>query len=309
MVKIYYKDSKSKKLQHITEFKPGSWLHAENPTHEEIEYLEEKFHLEDGMLRDATDIYEVPRLEVEGNITYIYTRYAYTSDDSTVQTAPILVALGKNFVISVTAHSFPYLEKILTLKNGNALTTVQSHKVLVQILHIINLSYNSILQNISKKIRAISIEVEKINNKDIIQFVNFETVLNDFLSALVPTNTVLKNLLSGKVIKIDHEEHDLMEDAALSNGQLIEIAQANLRAIVNIREAYSTIMTNNLNRVIKLFTSLTVIMTIPTMIASIYGMNVHLPRADSPAAFFEILIGILVITFVLIIIFIKNRWL
>lgn len=309
MIQIFYKDIKSKKMSHISEFRSGSWLHVEDPTSEEIEFLEKKFSLESGMIKDATDIYEVPRLEVEGNIIYVYTRYAYTNEDGSIQTSPILVAVGKDFVISVTTGGFPYLEKVLTLKNGHAIITVEKQKVLMQIFNIIGLSYNSILQNISKKIRAISVEVEKINNKDIIQFVNFETVLNDFLSALVPTNSVLKNLLTGKIINLNHEEHDLMEDVALSNGQLIEIAQSNLRSIVNIREAYSTIMTNNLNRVIKLFTSLTVIMTIPTMIASIYGMNVHLPRGDSPIAFFEIIIGILVITFVLIIIFIRNRWL
>lgn len=308
MVKIYYRDTKTKQIQILNEFKPGSWIHVENPTGEEIDYLEEKFKLEDGLLRDATDIYEVPRLEIEEGIVYIYSRYAY-NEGLTVLTAPILVAIGKNFIITVTANNFPYLEKFLNLKNGQIVATTQKIKMFLQLFNIINSNYNTILQNISKKIRAISIQVDKLDNKDIIQFVTFETVLNDFTSALVPTGAVLKNLLSGRVIKLHEEEKDLMEDISLSVGQLIEISQSNLRTIVNIREAYSTIMTNNLNRVIKLFTSLTVILTIPTMIASIYGMNVPLPFQQSSFSFFGIILGLIIISVALILVFIKNRWL
>lgn len=308
MVKIYYRDTKTKQIQILNEFKPGSWIHVEKPTRDEIEYLEEKFKLEDGLLRDATDIYEVPRLEIEEGIAYIYSRYAY-SDESNTFTSPILIALGKNFVITLTAGDFPYLEKFLNLKNGHAVATSQRVKMFIELFNIINSSYSSILQNINKKIRSISIQVDKIDNKDIIQFVNFETILNDFTSALVPTGSVLRTLLSGKVIKLNEDEKDLMQDVALSVGQLIEISQANLRAIVNIREAYSTIMTNNLNRVIKLFTSLTVILTIPTMIASIYGMNVPLPFQHSPLVFLGIIAGLIIISVSLILVFIKNRWL
>lgn len=308
MVKIYYRDTKTKQIQVLNEFRPGSWIHVENPTKDEIEYLEDKFKLEDGLLRDATDIYEVPRLEVEEGIVYIYGRYAYSQEDIS-QTAPILVALGKNFIITVTASNFPYLEKFLNLKNGSAVATNQRIKMFIQLFNIINSSYNTILQNINKKIRSISIQVDRLDNKDIIQFVTFETVLNDFTSALVPTGSVLRSLLSGKVIKLNEDEKDLMEDVALSVGQLIEISQANLRAIVNIREAYSTIMTNNLNRVIKLFTSLTVILTIPTMIASIYGMNVPLPFQNSPFVFLGIIAGLVIISVALILVFIRNRWL
>src|SRR3990172_1492160 len=129
---------------------------------------------------------------------------------------------------------------------------------------------------------------EKINNKDIIQFVTYESVLNDFLTALEPTNVILKNLFSGKFLKLTDQEKEWVEDLYFSNSQLIELSQANLRNIVNIREAYSTIITNNLNRVIRLLTSLTVILAVPTMIASIYGMNIDLPFDHSPNAFFII---------------------
>jgi len=95
----------------------------------------------------------------------------------------------------------------------------------------------------------------------------------------------------------------------LSNKQLIELSDDSIRTIVNIREAYSTIMTNNLNRVIKLLTSVTVILTVPTMIASIYGMNVNIPFADKPWAFFAILLFMIVVTGFLLFAFIREDFL
>src|SRR4030042_71073 len=152
--------------------------------------------------------------------------------------------------------------------------------------------------------------MEKIGNKDIVQFVNFEGVINDFLAALVPTNTILNNLLnstaSRRLLELYEEDKDLIEDLFLSNNQLIELCKANLKTIVNIREADSTIMTNNLNRVIKFFTALTIILTVPMIASSFYGMNINLPFAEHPMAFWGILITTLVVSFILLAIFFRK---
>ena len=134
-------------------------------------------------------------------------------------------------------------------------------------------------------------------------------MLNEFLSDLIPTNSIINTLLANRNFKFTEDERDLLEDIKLSNNQLIELSKANLKTIVNIREAYSTIMTNNLNRVIKLFTSLTVLLTIPTIIASIYGMNVQLPFADQSWVFAGIIGLIILILAGLSLIFIRNEWL
>ncbi len=171
------------------------------------------------------------------------------------------------------------------------------------------MDFTSQLNKISKRIRSSITNLEKINNKDIIQFVSYESMLNEFLSDLIPTNSIINSLLANRNFKFTEDEHDLLEDIKLSNNQLIELSKANLKTIVNIREAYSTIMTNNLNRVIKLFTSLTVLLTIPTIIASIYGMNVQLPFADQSWVFAGIIGLIILILAGLSVIFIRNEWL
>jgi magnesium transporter len=180
---------------------------------------------------------------------------------------------------------------------------------LLQLFSRLVASYNQFLTDISRRVRRLGIRLEEITNKEIAQLVAFEGVLNDFLSALVPTNTILGNLLSSKFLKLYEEDKELIEDLILSIGQLVEICKSNLKTMVNIRESYSTIMTNNLNRVIKLLTALTVILAVPTMIASFFGMNVALPGAGSPHAFVWIFGFTVLIAGLLLLVFIRNRWL
>lgn len=322
MIKYYYKDGKTEQLQVLDEFKPGGWIHVESPTPHEISILKEKFDLGGGLLKDALDIYEVPRLEVEGNKCYIFTRFAYwqspkiqlsayspngyKNESSLISTEPVLIILADKFLMTFSLNPLPFVNDLLS---DDKIYTTNKIRLFFIIFVKIHSIYNSFLHNISKLIRSTTIELERINNKDIVQFVTFESVLNDFLSALEPTNVILKNLFSGKVLKLKDQEKNLMEDLFFSNSELIELSQANLRNLVNIREAYSTIMTNNLNRVIRLLTSLTVILAVPTMIASLYGMNIHLPGENSSYAFIVIVGIIISIASVLLIIFFKNRWL
>ena len=137
------------------------------------------------------------------------------------------------------------------------------------------------------------------------QFVLFENDLHDFNLALVKTNKDISSLLSRKIVPLSNPEHDKLEDVYLSNSQLIDICNENIRTIVNLRESYSTIITNNLNRVIKLFTSLTVILTIPTVISSFFGMNVVLPNTT----FMQIVFGTSLISTFALVIFIYKDWL
>jgi magnesium transporter len=161
----------------------------------------------------------------------------------------------------------------------------------------------------SKKLRAFSLRVQKIKNNDIVQFVNTENILYDFNTSLVRINNIYDGMLSGKILTLTEHERDLIEDVSLATNQLIQITRENLRTTVNVREAYSTIMTNNLNQVIKLFTSLTVILTLPTILGTYYGMNVSLPFQDSPAAFFGIVAFSLAAATVAIFIFLRKDWL
>jgi magnesium transporter len=138
--------------------------------------------------------------------------------------------------------------------------------------------------------------------------VELESTLNEYINALMSSTSAIKKILSGNHLKLYDEDKDIIEDIQLEKQQQLETAKTNLKTIQNIRNAYTAIITNNLNSVIKLLTSLTIILTIPTIMSSMYGMNVKLPFSDHEYAFSAIsIIAILIMAFVTFI-FIKKDW-
>tara|TARA_Y100000310_G_C20537084_1_gene741381 strand:- start:182 stop:1102 length:921 start_codon:yes stop_codon:yes gene_type:complete len=306
MITIYYNSVKEQELQTLTRFKTGSWVMAENPDEQELDMLAKDLSLERDLLQDSIDPHEVPRVEREGGVTYVFTRVPFQEETQTT-TTPLMIAIGKNFLLTVSQRELPFLEKF---QEGKVeFYTTQKSKLFLQIFSEINTTYSSFINNIARRVRGVTTHLERIGNKEVQQFVMFENSLNDFLAALMPTNTSLQNLLSGKFLRLYEEDQELIEDLTLSNRQLIELCQSNMRSISNVREGYSTIITNNLNRVIRLLTALTIVLTVPMIIASFYGMNVILPLSDSPGAFFMILGGTILLSVVVLMLFIKNRWL
>lgn len=308
MVKMYFKNKsqREKAMHELEAFRTNAWVYVEDPTTDELQALVDQFALDESLLHDAIDMHEVPRIEVEDTIIYIYTRFAFQDDDH-VSTAPLMIALKKDCILTISPKKLPGLESLLSGKVE--VTTVQGTMLVLRLFMLVNTTYNTYLNSMSKKLRSLSVRVEKIKNRDIIQFVNYENVLYDLNSALVRINRILTSLLGGKIITFTEPEMDIVEDLSLENVQLTQISQESLRSIVNIREAYSTIMTNNLNYIIKLFTSLTVILTIPTITGTLYGMNVRLPFAQSPMAFFGIVLLTLAAVLISVIIFMYKDWL
>ncbi len=301
----YYRNIKDRRIVELTEPKAGSWIHVESPTPEDLEKLAKDLNLELDLLMDGIDVYELPRLEVDRKAAYIFTRYPYLEKDQIV-TVPVLFVVTDKFIASICAEEAPFLEVFSKMKKP--LITTQTNKALLEFLLEINHTYDKYLTKINKQIRAFEIRLQKIKNNDIVRFVEIEGVLNDFRPALMRMNGILESLTSGRYLTFRESDHDLSEDIMLSNRQLIEQTDDSIRTLKNIREAYTTIMTNNLNQVIKLLTSLTVVFTIPTMVASLYGMNVHLPFESHPLAFVFVVGFIAILTSITLYIFIKNDY-
>lgn len=302
MITYYYKTTKGSPFKKVSKLIPGAWVHIEI-TPENTDQIVKEFNLNPDIVTDALDQFEVPRIEQEKGVEYIFTRYPVETDGK-VSTSPILICVTKNYFITISSKPFELLERF---EDGKVVVyTNRKTQLLIQIALEINASYQKKVNNINKKIRNATNNLEEITNKDLSDFVGFERVFNDFLTSLQETNIILGKMLSGKHLKLYDEDRDLIEDLFLDNNQLIEMCKSSLKHIVNVREAYSTIASNNLNRTMKLLTSLTLILTIPTMIASFYGMNVHLPFEGSPLAFPSIIIITIGITTTLLYYFSKR---
>lgn len=277
MITYYYKNIRSKKLTTLDEYRSGAWVCVESPTDEEIRYLITKFQLDAGHMNDILDEDEMPRLEKEDELTYIFVRYAYTNDDRELTTAPLLFVVGKDTFITVASQGLPRLSR---LTSGRIeFYTTQRTKLFLQIMDQIVDQYESFINNISRKLKIIRsrLRAQDVGNQDFIDFVVIEDELNEFLSAMLPTTAILRRLMLGRHIPLFADDEDLVEDLLLNNEQSIEGCRSNVKSIVNIREAYATITSNNLNRTMKILTAATMLIALPNVFFGMYGMNIDLP--------------------------------
>lgn len=306
MISVIRRLPEAKAIERLNNLQTEAWIQLEEPTDEELKKVAEEFELEESLLFDAMDMNELPRVEIEDNVLYIFTRFAY-GNGTHILTAPMLIALTKETLITVSPKSFPRFERFISSKVD--FDTKNLSVLLVKIMRQVAISYSNSLNTLGKRIFSISKNVEHIKNKDIVQFVSYENTLYDINSALVRNDAIYRNILSGRVLKLNEDHMDLVEDLALENGQNMQVTKDIIRNLVNTREAYSTILTNNLNYVIKLFTSLTIVLTVPTIIGTLYGMNVPLPFANNPYAFSGIIILSILIMLAVVFIFIQKDWL
>lgn len=289
MIKYFYKSLRTERMSELDDYKRGAWVYVEAPDKGEIEFLVHKFKLDEGIMEDAMDENEMPRLEKEGEISYIFVRFAMTDEDGDLVTMPLLFVFGQELLMTVSLVRLPPLAMFMQGKVEFA--TTQRAKLVLQILNLISDHYDTYISATSKQIKRIRAHLRQheIGNQDFIEFVGIEDELNEFLSALIPTNATLRRLLLGRYMPLFEEDQDIVEDLLLNNEQSIEACNSNLKSVANIRDAYSSISANNLNRTIKILTIATVMIAIPNLFFSMYGMNIDLPFQHHPS-FFPVLI-------------------
>lgn len=296
MIKYYYKSLRSEHLTEVDDYKRGAWTYVEAPSEREIEHLVKKFKLEESILSDALDENEMPRLEKDGEVSYIFVRFALKDDDGDLITMPLLFVFGEEILMTVSLVRLPALDAFLGGKVEFA--TTQRAKLVLQLLQQISEHYDSYIATTNKQIKRIRARLRghDIGNQDFIDFVTIEDELNEFLSALLPTNATLRRLLLGRYMPLFEEDQDIVEDLLLNNEQSIEACNSNMKSIANIREAYTSISSNNLNRTMKILTLATVVIAIPNVFYGMFGMNVPLPFQHEPWSYWVILSFTVVVT-------------
>jgi len=168
--------------------------------------------------------------------------------------------------------------------------------------------YELLINNISRQIKLIRTRLrsQDVGNQDFIDFVVIEDELNEFLAAMLPTTAILRRLMLGRHIPLFADDEDLVEDLLLNNEQSIEGCRSNVKSIVNIREAYATITSNNLNRTMKILTAATMLIALPNVFFGMYGMNIHLPFQDQMWAYTFVL-GLTVAAMILVIVVARRK--
>jgi len=310
MLRIFHSNTKFPKLRELNENEAieGSWLHYENPSQTDLENLVNQFGFDIDLLTDGIDPNESPRIEREKDATYIFTRFCLPVDRRE-STATLLLVYGSGVVITICTEPFAELHALFGDEPTVTITSKRAQLV-VQILGAINLGYKRRINQVSRRILQTRNQLNKsqIANEDFITFIDLEDDLNDFLLVLEPMSGVLAGLLNGRFMRLYEEDKDLIEDLSLGAQELTQLASSRLNTLRNIREAYSTITANNLNKVFKLMTSITILMGIFTLITGIYSMNIRLPAAHNPDAFWIILAVTGILIGSVAVYFKKNKW-
>lgn len=287
MITYHFRTIKDEKLQQYPDPRPGVWVDVVEPTTEELDELTKYFALDRGILNDATDFFEVPRFERSGGAVYFFTRYLLDGDEEHADTAPILIVVGESFVLTLVIAAVPFLEQF---RNGTKqVITTQKTKLFLELMTAIAEEYARELTQIRRGVNRMRGQLRKIRNKNIERLVEYENALNDIVDSLIPTNAWLSQVLTGNYLQLFKEDIALVEDLTIANGQLVGSGTSLLKAIQNIRTAYEAILTNNLNMTIRMFAAFTIILTIPMIIASFFGMNVSIPLGKTSFAFWYIL--------------------
>lgn len=307
MITNYHSTARARALTTIDEPKAGSWCHVVEPTPDELDYVADTFKLDRDILNDAIDAHEAPRVEVEDGVTYVFLRYC-RPEDPDIPTEPILIIYTTGAIVTIMRSNDNVLEQIM---NGTVpLLTTQKTKTFLHILEQINRTYRLQLNIIAKQILRFRSQLRHtdVSSNEIMLFIELEEDLNEYLSALQPQGLVLNALESGKYMKLYEDDKDLVEDIMLGTSELIELTKSRLRSVVNIRQAYDVIATNNLNRTFRRLTSIAIFLTIPTVIGGIFGMNVTLPFQENKYAFLILLLLIFATIFAFFSYFRRRNW-
>lgn len=289
MINRYYRVKSGAEITKLDTYEPLSWVHVESPSEAEIAELITQYNLTEGHIEDALDEDEMPRFEVEGNQTYAFVRVALRDKDGEYETFPLLMILVEKTLITLSARHLPVIEN---LTSGKAeFETSDRMRLVLLIMQRVTEQYDRLIDRTSHKIKAVRrrLRTHAVKNEDFVDFVIIEDELNEFLSALQPNNAVLRRLLVGR--RLDEEDQDLLEDVLLMNEQSIENCNSNIKSIVGVRDAHSSISDNSLNQTMKVLTVATLAMAIPNMIFGVYSMNVETPFQHEPGAFW-IIVGI-----------------
>lgn len=286
MITYYRSSNHTPAITAATTLRTGSWIRCERPSETELATLIE-LGLDEDILRDSLDPHEVPRNDLEDGWNYFITRLPDTDDDFNDFTTPILFAIGAEHVVTVSRDPLgrlwqPFIDKI-------HVPTTQKTKLFMHMIDAITRQYGTRVAQINRQMRAATSDVRNLNPKEITQLVEYERKLNDYLDALIPTNTALEKLLSGKIINLYEDDRNLIEDLSIDLEQLIARCTSLLRTITNLRDSYRAVMDTRLNETMRILTVITMAFTIPTMVAGLFGMNVDIPGAGSPMMFWFVI--------------------
>lgn len=308
MIEHYFKTVKDELFSKLETPREGCWIHVEEATPLDLEQICQLTSLEMSDLQDCLDKYEIPRLEKVKNAALVFTRHPIELDVAVgLYTATLTMIMTPHYFITISPQKNSLIRQFLGRKNK--LSTLQRSKLMIHLFLRVIQEFMTQIRRVRHTVMTQEKEMIRVESEEITTLTKHEEILNQYLSTLEPTRNVLEGVTSGRYTNLYEKDQELLEDLSLAVKQSEDLCNIAVKSIRSLRDSYQIIFTNNLHKTIKLLTALTIIFNIPTIIASIYGMNVKLPFSENLHAFSLVMTGIILCSFFAIFFFKKRRWL
>lgn len=209
-----------------------------------------------------------------------------------------MIVVRDDFFITVALRKNKVISEFESNKHKHFFTYKKT-RFMIQIFFANSSAYLDVLKQINKEAEINVVKLQKsMKNRELIKLLNLENSLVYVATSLRSNEVVMEKTLSGKVIKLYDEDEDILDDAIVENRQAIEMCKIYSDILSGTMDAYASVISNNVNDVMKILTSITIVLSLPTMVASFWGMNVGLPLEGHPYGFI-ILVGISIVIAIL----------
>ncbi|HJC63800.1 MAG TPA: magnesium transporter CorA family protein [Candidatus Blautia merdavium] len=301
------------KIHQIDKASEGCWIAMINPTATEIFEIANQYRIEVDDLRAPLDEEERSRIEVEDDYTLIIVDTPILEESGKKDwygTIPLSILVTDEVIITVCLEDTSVLSTFMDGRVRNFYTYMKTRFIL-QILYKNASMFLHYLRIIDKKSAEVEDKLQAATkNQELIELMELEKSLVYFTTSLRSNEMVLEKLLKIERIKKYPDDEDLLEDVIIENKQAIEMANVYSGILSGMMDAFASIVSNNQNMVMKFLATVTIVMSIPNIIFSAYGMNVNIkgmPFADTPEGFFLVIIIALLLSLLVALIFSKKN--
>ena len=298
MLKIY-KSLESGPLQELSlkTLESGAWINIVDPTPYELKVVGNLTEVEPDFLRSALDDEERSHIDIEDDSVMILTNVPVVRDESSYDTLPLAIIVTEDYIITVCLEETPVLS-YFNEKSARFFRTFKKTRFLFQILYRSATFYLRYLRQISKQSDEIESKLRhSMKNREILKLLELQKALTFFNASMRSNGAVLEKLMRLRtttsmqpMLKYYEEDEDLLEDVIIENKQAREMVEMYSKILARLADTFSSIMSNNLNQVMKFLAAVTILLAIPTVISSFFGMNVPVPMAENSNGFFFICI-------------------
>ncbi|HSV85279.1 MAG TPA: magnesium transporter CorA family protein [Levilinea sp.] len=308
---ITYIKSTANGIEKIDELVPGAWINIVDPTTDEIEQVM-AIGIPQDYLTNPLDLDERSRTEREDDgTTLIIIRLPYFQGpkvDVPYITVPLGIILNDNTIITVGRHNNYIIDE---MANGRVrgLSTAKRYRFVLRILLNTATRFLHYLREINNRVDLLEDQLQaSMKNKEVAELLKIQKSLVYFTTALRSNQLVLDRLQRGQMFHKYPDDEDLLEDVITENQQAIDMATTSATILSSMMDSFASIISNNLNVVMKFLASMTIVLSLPMIVTSYFGMNVALPLQTDPNAYLMI-IGIFVLLSLLVVwVFMKRDW-